>query len=160
MPLLYKAVQSSLATKDGKKKWYPSLVKLGSPVTTKQLGIEVSKRSSMAPGDTMNVVDTVMDVIRQYLMNGRSVRLDDLGTFTVIANAKGHGVDTEEEVTSKQIQALKIRFTPSYTRNAIEGTTRAMYADIQFEKYEPKGKGSGAGIDPGDDDDDVVDPDA
>lgn len=158
MPLLWKAVQSALKSKDGKKKWHPRLVKVGKTVDTKQLGKDVSKRSSMSAGDTMNVIETLMDVIRGYLMNSQSVRLDDIGTFTVVSNARGNGVDTEEEVTAKQIHGLKIRFTPSYTRNPIEGTTRAMFADIEFEKFEAKAK---AATNPsGGDDDDYVDPNA
>lgn len=156
MSLMYKGFQSVLETKDGKKLWYPRLVKRRDVVTTHELATEISKRSSLTPGDTKNVIDNLMDTMRMHLMDSKSVCLDGLGTFTVICNAKGYGVETEEEVAAAQIKQLKVRFTPTYTRSSFEGVTRDMFRGVTFEKYDPKSKNSS---DNGDDDDDYVDPD-
>jgi predicted histone-like DNA-binding protein len=134
MALLYSAYQSTLETKEGKKQWHPRLVKVGESMTSYELGVEISKRSSMTPGDALNVLDTMMDIIQQNLMNSRSVCLDRLGTFTVTCRSTGNGVDMETEVSSKQITDLKVRFTPSYNRNRYNGTTRAMFDGVTFEK--------------------------
>jgi predicted histone-like DNA-binding protein len=134
MALLYSACQSTFETKEGKKQWHPRLVKVGDTMTSYELGVEISKRSSMTPGDALNVLDTMMNIIQQNLMNSRSVCLDRLGTFTVTCRSTGNGVDTEEEVSSKQITDLKVRFTPSYSRNQYNGTTRMMFEGVTFEK--------------------------
>lgn len=160
MPLYYKARQSVLKSKDGKKKWFPQLIKAKTPITTDDLSAQLAKRSSLSAGDVKNVFDNLPDVLSMFLMNSQSVKIKGLGTFTAIASARGAGVDTEEEVSSKQIKGLKIRFTPSYTRNPIEGTTRTMYSNIVFEKYDavksklgevepdPEEGGNNGGIDP------------
>ena len=129
-------------------------------MTAREIGAEVAKRSSMAPGDVLNVIDTMMDIIHQNLLNSRSVCLDGLGTFTVTCRSAGNGVDTEDDVTSNQITELKVRFTPSYTRSKFEGTTRAMFAGVTFERIDnikTRKKDSTPG---GNDDDDFIDPEA
>jgi len=136
MPLLYKAQQSALESKDGKKKWHPRLVKIGTAVTAYDMSEEIAKRSSLSPGDVINVIDHLMDIMRAHLMNSRSVKLDKLGCFTAIVCSTGQGVDSEEEVNVNQISDLKIRFTPAYKRSKVNGTTRALYSNVKFEKYD------------------------
>lgn len=138
MTLVYKARQSTLKSKDGKKKWFPQIVKVGKMITIHQMAGEIAKRSSLSPGDVKNVIDHLMDVMRIHLMDSHSVKLDGLGSFTVTAKANGTGVETEKEVNANQINGLRVRFTPSYTRNRIEGTTRAMFSELDFERYDGK----------------------
>lgn len=157
MALLYTAFQSVLENKEGKKLWHPRLIKLSDPMSTYELGTEVSKRGSMTAGDTLNVIETALDIIEQNLRNGRSVCLDRLGTFTITCRSTKNGVETEEEVSSDQITDLKVRFTPAYTRSKYNGTTRSMFNGVTFKKIskakaansEEPGSGSGGGqIDP------------
>lgn len=49
--------------------------------------------------------------MKEALMNGRSVRLSDLGCFRLTINAKG--VPTLKEVTTDLIEKVNIRFLPS-----------------------------------------------
>ncbi len=142
MPLFYKSRQSTFESKDKKKKWFPRLVKVGKMVETEVLAQQIAFSSSLTPGDVQNVLANLTEVMRQHLMNSRSVRLAGLGSFTVIAKAGGNGVDTAEEVNPNQINTLRIQFTPSYTRNTIEGTTRAMFSGISFEKWPDAATGS------------------
>lgn len=160
MTLFYKSRKSNIESRDGKKKWHPCIIKMGATVETLEMANEIAEKSSLTPGDVQNVVTNLMNVMRKHLMNSKSVRLDGLGTFTVIARSKGKGVDTEKEVNASQIADLRIRFTPSYTRNSIKGTTRAMFSEIEFAKWEGKANednedseddkepGGGIGIDP------------
>lgn len=134
MPLLYKAVQSALESKDGKKKWHPRFIKVGDAIDALAMSEEISKRSSLSQGDVLSVIFHLMDVMRGNLMNSRSVKLDNLGTFTAIAHSPGQGVNSEEEVNAAQISGIKIRFTPAYKHDSVNGTTRALYADVKFEK--------------------------
>jgi predicted histone-like DNA-binding protein len=138
MPLLYKARQSALKTKDGKKKWYPSLVKIGKVINTQELGELIAEKSSLSPGDVHNVVRTMMTTIRHELLSSRSVQLDGLGIFTMMAHANGNGVETFEEVNAKQVNKLTVHFSPTYTRNPDGGITRAMYEDVSYERIDTK----------------------
>lgn len=147
MPLDYKAFQSVLATKEGERLWYPTLVKHGT-VTTNYLARRIAEKSSLTPGDIYNVVDGLISEMNDKLMNGLSVNLEGLGTFTAIIKAGGKGVKTPEEVNASQIKTMNIRFTPSYKRTPMQGTTRALYSGVEFKRwsgdpYNPKNKPEG-----------------
>ena len=158
MPLFYKAVQSPIANKAGAKLWHLNRVKAGGTVATQQLAEVIAEKSSLTAGDVQNVVRNLMSVMREYLLNSRSVRLDGLGTFTMKACTRGKGVESADKVSPNQITALKCRFTPEYTRPAAIGTTRALTQGVQFlhadllkndtSEEGPSGGGSGEGEDP------------
>ena len=157
MPLFYKAVQSPIANKTGAKLWHLNLVKAGGTVATQQLAEVIAEKSSLTAGDVQNVVRNLMSVMREYLLNSRSVRLDGLGTFTMKACTRGKGVESADKVSPNQITSLKCRFTPEYTRPAAIGTTRALTQGVQFlhadllkndtSEEGPSGGGSGEGED-------------
>ena len=71
----------------------------------------IGKRSSMSRADVKGVVHALIDLIPELLLQGRSVRLDELGMF--IVHASGQGKPTAAAVTSKDIKALKMVFRPS-----------------------------------------------
>ena len=149
MPLLYYARQSQLKTKEGVKQWHLALKKVGRAVNLQQLGEMVAEKCSATPGDVHNVVRNLMSVMRLQLLNSRSVRLDGLGTFTVIARTRGKGVDAEKDVSPNQVTSLHFMFTPEYTRPAALGTTRALWQGVEFEKWTCKDAADG-GKDPDD----------
>lgn len=135
MPLFYYARQSSLATKEGAKLWHLSLKKVGRAVDAQQLAEVIAEKSSLTPGDVHNVIRNLMTVMRSQLLNSRTVRLDDLGTFTMKARTRGKGVAKSEDVNPNQVTALRCQFTPEYTRPAAIGTTRALLQGVEFEKW-------------------------
>ena len=123
----------------------------------------MAERATLSVGDTKNVFDNLSRISKRHLLNSRSVCIDGLGTFTVICQARKTGVDTKDEVSPKQITALKVRFTPSYTRNSFEGTTRAMFTGVDFAMYGSKSKSFTSGPNDnsgngGNDDYDFIDP--
>jgi len=142
MPLPYKPVQSTLASKDGKKKWHPQVVRIGKAVTTQQVAQLISERSSLSAGDTHNVMRNFAPVMKELLMNGRSVNIDGLGSFRIICRS-GSGVDTSEEVNPHQIKRLRIQFTPTATLTVGEGTTRSMFTGAEFVRVDSIGGKSG-----------------
>ncbi|WP_221659326.1 HU family DNA-binding protein [Bacteroides salyersiae] len=158
MPLFYRAVQASLANKDGNKLWHLNLVKAGETVDTQQLAETIAEKSSLTPGDVQNVVRNLMSAMRDYLLNSRTVRLDGLGTFTMKASTRGNGVESADKVNPNQISHLKCQFTAEYTRPAAIGTTRALVQGVQFMYADllksstkgdtPSGGGDGEGEDP------------
>lgn len=82
--LIYKAVQSNLASKDNKKKWHPCLIKMGNVVDTQMIGETIAERSSLTAGDVHNVIRNLMAVMREQLLNSRTVKLEGLGSFTLV----------------------------------------------------------------------------
>ena len=161
MALMYRARQSSIESKDQTKKWHPCLVKSTKMVTLSDMSKEIAEKSSLTPGDVKNTIDNLVTVMKRHLMNSQSVRLDDLGSFTVVATSKGNGVDTFEEVSSTQIKSLRIRFTPTYTRTTFDGTTRTMFTGIHFERIDTRFMSSpddNNNEGEGDGEDDFIDP--
>lgn len=159
MALIYKAYKSSLPNKEGKKLYYPRLVKAGKVVNTQKLGEMIAEKASLTPGDVHNVVRNLMAVMREQLLNSRSVRLDGLGTFTMIARAGGNGVERMEDVTSSQIARLQCRFTPEYTRSSGSTATRALLEGVEYINLLELTGGKlliGEEPDPGEDDDDLI----
>lgn len=139
MPLFYCPRQSSIATKkDGAKLWHLSLKKVGRAVDSQMLAESIAEKSSLTPGDVHNVIRNLMSVMRQQLLNSRTVRLDGLGTFTMKARTRGKGVVKEEDVNPNQVTALHCQFTPEYTRPAAIGTTRTLLQGVEFQKWTGK----------------------
>jgi predicted histone-like DNA-binding protein len=136
MPLFYKAQQNNLESEDGIRKWHPRLVKVGKSVTTQMVAKKVADLSSLAPGDVHNAIRTMATVIGEFLSESRSVNLEGLGTFTMIIDSKGKGVNTAEEVNPAQINNLKVHFTPSYTVAPGGNRTRAMFDNYEFVRYD------------------------
>ena len=135
MPLFYVARQSQVATKEGEKLYHLTLKKLGKVVDTQTMATEIAEKSSLTEGDVHNVVRNLLSVMRNYLLNSRSVRLDGLGTFTMKASSKGKGVRTPEEVSPNQVTALKCLFTPEYKRPAAIGVTRALLQGVEVPRW-------------------------
>lgn len=77
--LIYKAVQSNIASKDKKKKWHPCLIKMGNVVDTQMIGETIAERSSLTAGDVHNVIRNLMAVMREQLLNSRTVKLEGIG---------------------------------------------------------------------------------
>lgn len=132
MPLIYKPYQATLANKEGQKLYYPRLVKFGKMVNTQKMAELIAEKASLTAGDVHNVIRNLMSVMREQLLNSRTVRLEGLGTFTMIAKAGGKGVELEGKVSCTQITSLRCQFTPEYTRSASGVTTRALTTGVEF----------------------------
>ena len=155
MPLLYYARQSQLKTKDGVKQWHLTLKKIGRAVSLQQLGEMVAEKCSATPGDVHNVIRNLMSVMRMQLLNSRTVRLDGLGTFTVIARTRGKGVDHEKDVNPNQVTSL--HFMLQCVEDAAQPCemadgcrTRALWQGVEFEKWTGVNGSAGDGEDPDD----------
>ena len=107
-------------------KWYPKSVLVGSPITTDQIAKHLSRESTVAPADVKAVLTGLADTMGFYMAQGRSVKLDGIGTFFFQSNASGNGVDSPEEVSPKQIHGVKIRFIPETKYQPSGGSRRAI----------------------------------
>lgn len=108
------------------KLWYPRSILVGSPISTDEVAGLISAASTVSRADVVAVLTALGDVMGNCMAQGRSVKLDGIGTFSFTASAAGNGVKTPEEVTVRQIKGVKVHFVPetSYRREA--GVRRAV----------------------------------
>ena len=128
-------------------KWYPKSVLVGSAITTEQVAKRVAAESTVSPADVRAVLTALGGVMGDYMAQGRSVKLDGIGSFYFTAGTNNNGVDTEKEVTAALINGVRVRFIPE-TRfrgggtRAMGGDRRAVRSltDVDIEWEEWKGK--------------------
>jgi predicted histone-like DNA-binding protein len=100
-----KTKRSGLGTKEAK--YYAIPVRSGE-VSTRQLAREISKRCTLSETDVRATLIALTETMQDFLHDGYSVKLDDLGRFTI--SVTSDGFDTPEECTAKKVRANKICF--------------------------------------------------
>lgn len=135
MTVLYKPYQSSMASKSGKKLFYPRVVRTGN-IGTSTIAEEIAKYSSLSPGDVKNTIDNLITVMTQHLQSSQTVTLEGLGTFRMVMKASGKGVETAKEVSASQA-SLTVRFQPSITKNQDHSVaTRSMVTGVKCMRFD------------------------
>lgn len=129
----YKAVKMKT---DGK--WYPQAVQVDQPFTTDEVADRLAQISTVSRADVYAVLKELPGVMADMMAQGRSVRLDSLGTFRYTINAERQGVDTAEEVSDAQIVGVRVRYTPETRRPTKNGAvTRALVDDaLRWVRYD------------------------
>ena len=71
--------------------WYPQSITWGKPVTTREVADELSAISTVTRGDTYAVIENLGRVLSNYMGQGRTVKIDGVGTFyyTAVSATKG-----------------------------------------------------------------------
>ena len=107
-------------------KWYPKSVLVGSPVSTEQLCKRIAAESTVSPADVVAVLMSLGGIMGEYMAQGRSVKLEGIGTFYFTAVAAKGGAATEKEVSAKMIAGVRVRFIPEthYHKDGGGGTGR------------------------------------
>ena len=126
-------------------KWYPKSVLVGSAITTEQVAKRVAAESTVSPADVRAVLTALGGVMGDYMAQGRSVKLDGIGSFYFTASTNKNGVATEKEVTAKLINGVRVRFIPE-TRFRGSGKGRVSMrslsdVDIDWEEWKGEEKG-------------------
>ena len=75
--------------------WYPTAITVGQPVATKKVAQRLSAMCTVTYADVMAVLGELPGVMAELMSQGRSVRLDGLGTFRYTLATKG--VTNEDE---------------------------------------------------------------
>lgn len=73
----------------------------------------VEKRSTLSSADCKGAVDAIEYEIKQALLNGNTVRLGDLGSFSLTVTSEGQ--DTKAAVSANNIKRVRVKFFPSVT---------------------------------------------
>ena len=79
-------------------------------ISTDFIAGQISGRSSLTKGDVKNVLSNFLEEVTTFMLLGRSVKLDDLGTFRISFSSEG--ADSEEAFKTAMIKGVKVIFTP------------------------------------------------
>lgn len=71
--------------------WYPKSITWGKAITTDQVADQLAYLSTTTRGDAYAIVKNLGKVLSLYMAQGRTVKIDGVGTFyyTAAANKKG-----------------------------------------------------------------------
>ena len=116
--------------------WYPEAITVGKPVTTDQVADRLALISTVSRGDTYAVLKDFGVVMAAFMAEGRTVKLEGVGTFYYTINAD-KGIAKPEEVTAKQIKNVRVRFIPETSRTqSNKVATRSLVSDsIYWEEW-------------------------
>ena len=113
--------------------WYPTSVTVGKPVSTDEVTRRLAAESTVSPADTYAVLKALGGVLGDFMANGRTVKLDGLGTFYYTAVSAGNGVAEPDKVTAAQITDVRVRFIPEKrTNSSHQVTARALVSNNIF----------------------------
>lgn len=115
-------------------KWYPFGITVGKPVDTQELGEAISLRCTATPADVHAVLRALPEVMAYYMESGRSVRMDGLGSFFYKLSCAGQGVDTPEEVSARQVKAVRVQFIPARQKQT-GGFKRPLVNNIELVEF-------------------------
>lgn len=137
-------------------KWYPQSITVGKPVTTDQVADRLSQVSTVSRGDAYAVLKNLAGILSDYMGQGRTVKLDGLGTFYYTCTAGGNGVATEDKVSTAQINGVRVRFIPeAHKRSTGKEMTRSLISDgIFWEEWGGAASSGGGENKPGEGQDD------
>ena len=121
--------------------YYPSAVVMGQPVPVKKVAKRLSQMCTV----------TYADVMADYMAQGKSVRLDGLGTFRYTLDSKGVADEAEFDF-QKQVRAVRVQFVPQREGAMTKGSTATRTLvpdDIEWIPYDPALKDETEGPEPG-----------
>ena len=98
--------------------WYPKSITWGKAITTDQVADQLAYLSTTTRGDAYAIVKNLGKVLSLYMAQGRTVKIDGVGTFYYTASSTKKGVQTAEEVSASLINGVRVRFLPEVERNS------------------------------------------
>ena len=121
-------------------KWIP-VTKTVSSYDAQRLAADIEKECTASYTDVIAVLSAIPRVMRRYLAEGHSVKLDGIGSFFLTFECKNTGVDTAEEVSMDQVTNIKVQFRPTMKGGGVKGKfTNTLIADDIEWTYLPNAK--------------------
>jgi predicted histone-like DNA-binding protein len=124
------------------QKWTVTAVTQDKPVSTDELCKYIADSTTASKGDVYNVLMSLPKIMELFLKQGRSVKLEDIGTFRYTVSAGM--VDSEEDANESLIREVRVQFTPERTVTAVGKqriTRRALIPDnLTWEIYDKPSK--------------------
>lgn len=91
-------------------KYFPMVTKR-SLMDTRELAEEIGRRNGFSSAHVVGIIETLIQMVPEMLKDGRSVRLDGFGTFSL--HVSGVGREDPDKVTKRDITKVKMAFLPS-----------------------------------------------
>ena len=121
-------------------KWVP-ITKTVSCYDAQRLARDIEKECTVSYTDVISVLTAIPGVMRRYLAEGHSVKLDGIGSFFLTFECKKTGVDTAEEVSMDQVTNVKVQFRPAMRGSGVKGKfANTLIADDIEWTYLPSAK--------------------
>lgn len=105
------AKQNNIATPP-EVKYYPCAVSQGE-IDLDDLAKTIASRSTISKADCYGVMIAMSEVISEVLSNGKLVKIESLGTFSIALTGKG--TTNAETIGKSNITGAKINYKPSKT---------------------------------------------
>lgn len=109
--MIYYSVRKKKNPKDGTFKYY-GVATLRKNVSQKTIEEEVRSATALERGDVQSAVTTLAECIKKHLMDGDSVKFDELGTFSLTFTSKGVASEEAYKPTAC-IKQFNVQFRPS-----------------------------------------------
>ena len=104
-------VQSKIIpTKTGQQTKYYPVVKSTGRISLMALAEKISLMSSLSTADVIGTIEALTTVIPDEIAMGNIIDLGSFGSFTLTVRARG--VDSPDEVSTKQIDKAVLSFRP------------------------------------------------
>ena len=108
-------------------------VTVGKPVTTKEVADRLAQISTVSRADVYAVLMDLAGVLADYMAQGRSVKIDSLGTFYYTITASGNGVDSADKVNASQMRGVLVGLIGEATKSGGRGwMNRTLVRDKRF----------------------------
>ncbi len=91
MSVLFKGRRSSLPNAEGQKLYYVQLVNNGN-IGMDEIAAKIELKSSLTQGDVLSVIRNLLQIMQDAFKDGKSVKLDGLGSFFLVARSNGNSV--------------------------------------------------------------------
>ena len=118
--------------------YFPQAVVVGKPVDTKEVAKRLAKISTVSLADVLAVLAEMPGVLADFMAQGKSVRLDGLGTFRLTLETEGVA-NREDMDFQKQVKAVRVSFIPQREGAVTKGgtATRALVpTGIEWLRYD------------------------
>lgn len=127
--LFYKVIQKANPRKlDEPNKYFAAAVNSGE-ADFRRFREDIAKRCTVTSPDITAVLQAMVEIIPEYLKDGKIVKLGDLGSFTILLDSEGQ--DQKSDVSIHTIKGAKIRFIPSKL-------LKDSFINMDYRKYKPK----------------------
>lgn len=132
--------------KDAPPKWYPVqyTTKL---VNENEVAELIADETTLNPMEAQMAIRQLHKVVQRLLLDGKSVKLGNWGTFNVTLSTEG--AETKEALTARNVKSVNINFQPGEDLKA--AMQKADY--VWLNKIAESGSGSNSGSDSSNDED-------
>lgn len=114
---------------------FPQAIVQGKPVETEAIAKDLSRISTVSNSDVQAVLGDIAPVMHNRMAQGKSVHIKGLGYFRYVLDTKGVK-ELKDFDFNKQVQAVRVQFTPERTKQSGGTYTRALVDSDQLEWIE------------------------